>query len=42
MNSTKTILIAALCTLAICCNKKFDAPPAYTAPDLQPTLTIGQ
>jgi len=42
MNSTKTILITALCTLVICCNKKFDAPPAYTAPDLQPTLTIEQ
>jgi hypothetical protein len=42
MNSIKTILTIALCTPVICCNKKFDAPPPYTPPDLQPTLSIAQ
>lgn len=28
--------------LIIACNKKFDAPPSYTAPSITPTLTIAQ
>ncbi|HEX5151540.1 MAG TPA: DUF5689 domain-containing protein [Parafilimonas sp.] len=43
-----SILIISILTFVIgilivfSCNKKFDEPPAYVAPDLQPTLTIEQ
>ena len=36
-------LIFEFCFLILLsCNKKFDAPPPYTPPDLKPTLTIAQ
>ena len=37
------ILLFGICYfITLSCNKKFDEPPPYTAPDLTPTLTIAQ
>jgi hypothetical protein len=44
-NSTLLICILIFVTgifIILSCNKKFDEPPAYVAPDLTPTLTIAQ
>ncbi|MGN6354006.1 MAG: DUF5689 domain-containing protein, partial [Parafilimonas sp.] len=38
---TSTLLICTAFAI-ISCNKKFDEPPAYAAPNLTPTLTIAQ
>ncbi len=48
MNSLKTstknifVFIVVLCFSILGCNKKFDAPPLYTPPNLTPTETIAQ
>jgi hypothetical protein len=34
------LLFYAMIVLAVCCNKKFDSPPDYTGPEIQPNLTI--
>lgn len=34
--------IAVTVLILFACNKKFDAPPAYTSPNLTPTLSIAQ
>ena len=41
MKSGKEILyLLIIILMSIQCNKKFDAPPEYTGPDLQPNLSI--
>ncbi len=40
-HSKKVICIFYVVAI-VCCNKKFDEPPAYTPPDISPTLTIAQ
>ena len=40
-NKTRFIEWAILAfIIGICCNKKFDSPPAYNGPDIQPNLSI--
>jgi hypothetical protein len=34
------LLFYTMIVLAVCCNKKFDSPPAYTSADIQPNLAI--
>ena len=35
-------LLAAICIITFACNKKFDEPPVYKAPDITPDLTISE
>ncbi|MBS1747175.1 MAG: hypothetical protein JST21_13475 [Bacteroidetes bacterium] len=36
------IIFLFFAVFIVCCNKKFDEPPAYIPPDISPTLTIAQ